>query len=161
MTRIEGPEAAGAAARSRARRAICRRRRSTSAFRSTPNYDALAAQAVRQLSDGSRVFAGQRDDPFFVDLNVFDLLAVPPADINNFDALAGKNVHTIAIEVPMAALTAHGRAPGVGRRPGRHHRRLVHGEPAERHQSRKRPREAQQAATCRSRASVSRSSTKS
>ena len=79
--------------------------------RSTPNYGALAAQAVRELSDGSRVFAGQRDDPFFVDLNVFDLLAVPPADINNFDALAGKNVHTIAIEVPMGRLTRTGAKP--------------------------------------------------
>jgi hypothetical protein len=81
-------------------------------FRSTPNYDALAAQAVRTLSDGSRVFAGQRDDPFFVDLNVFDLLAVPPADVNNYDGLAGKNVHTIAIEVPIASLTSTGAAPG-------------------------------------------------
>ena len=80
-------------------------------IRSTPNYGALAAQAVRQLPDGSRVFAGQRDDPFFVDLNVFDLLAVPPADIDNFDALAGKNVHTIAIEVPMARLTRTGANP--------------------------------------------------
>jgi len=57
------------------------------------------------------VFAGQRDDPFFVDLNVFDLLAVPPADNNNFDGLAGKNVHTIAIEVPIASLTANGSRP--------------------------------------------------
>jgi hypothetical protein len=80
-------------------------------FRSTPNYGALAAQAVRTLADGSRVFAGQRDDPFFVDLNVFDLLAVPPADINNFDALAGKNVHTIALEVPMSELTRTGANP--------------------------------------------------
>jgi hypothetical protein len=51
-------------------------------LRSTPNYDALAAAAVEDLGDGVRVFAGQRDDPFFVDLNVFDLLAVPPADTN-------------------------------------------------------------------------------
>ena len=50
-------------------------------FRSTPNYEALAAAAVRPLPGGAQVFAGQRDDPFFVDLNVFDLLAVPPADI--------------------------------------------------------------------------------
>src|SRR6185503_12150499 len=71
-------------------------------FRSLPNYDAVAAQAIRPLPGNITVFAGQRDDPFFVDLNVFDLLAVPPADNNNFDGLAGKNVHTIAIEVPIA-----------------------------------------------------------
>ena len=79
--------------------------------RSTPNYEALAAQAVRQLPDGSRVFAGQREDPFFVDLNVFDLLAVPPVDTDNQDSLAGFNVHAIAIEVPVAALTSTGTRP--------------------------------------------------
>jgi uncharacterized protein DUF4331 len=80
-------------------------------FRSTPNYDVLAQSAVRELADGSLVFAGQRDDPFFVDLNVFDLLAVPPADTNNEDALAGFNVHTIAIEVPIETLTTNQSRP--------------------------------------------------
>src|SRR5262245_6411441 len=80
-------------------------------LRSTPNYEALAAAAVRQLPGNMQVFAGQRDDPFFVDLNVFDLLAVPPADTNNSDALAGFNVHTIAIEVPISQLTANGSRP--------------------------------------------------
>ena len=82
-------------------------------FRSTPNYEALAAAAVRQLPNNSQVFAGQRDDPFFVDLNVFDLLAVPPADTNNFDSLAGFNVHTIALEVPIASLTHSGTRPAT------------------------------------------------
>ncbi|HEY1302689.1 MAG TPA: DUF4331 domain-containing protein [Vicinamibacterales bacterium] len=80
-------------------------------FRSTPNYESLAAAAVRQLPNGAQVFAGQRDDPFFVDLNVFDLLAVPPADTKNADSLAGFNVHTIAIEVPISSLTANGARP--------------------------------------------------
>jgi hypothetical protein len=82
-------------------------------LRSTPNYEALAAAAVRQLPNNSQVFAGQRDDPFFVDLNVFDLLAVPPADTNNLDSLAGFNVHSIAIEVPIASLTANGSRPSA------------------------------------------------
>jgi hypothetical protein len=81
-------------------------------IRSTPDYETLAASAVRQLTDGSLVFAGQRDDPFFVDLNVFDLLAVPPADTDNSDALAGFNVHTIAVETPIERLTATGTRPG-------------------------------------------------
>ena len=80
-------------------------------FRSTPNYDTLAAAAIRQLPSGIQVFAGQRDDPFFVDLNVFDLLAVPPADTNNSDSVAGFNVHTIAIEVPITELTSNGLRP--------------------------------------------------
>jgi uncharacterized protein DUF4331 len=80
-------------------------------FRSTPDYEALAAAAVQPLPNGAQVFAGQRDDPFFVDLNVFDLLAVPPADTKNFDGLAGFNVHSIAIEVPISSLTANGARP--------------------------------------------------
>jgi hypothetical protein len=79
--------------------------------RSTPNYEVLAAAAVKPLPGGGQVFAGQRDDPFFVDLNVFDLLAVPPVDTDNSDALAGFNVHTIAIEVPIAALTKNKTRP--------------------------------------------------
>ena len=47
--------------------------------RSTPNYEALAAAAVNTLPGGIKVFAGQRDDPFFVDLgSVFDLAGLRP-----------------------------------------------------------------------------------
>jgi hypothetical protein len=43
--------------------------------RTTPNYDALAKQAVYSLPGGGRVFVGPRDDPFFIDLgSVFDTL---------------------------------------------------------------------------------------
>ena len=80
-------------------------------IRSTPDYDTLADEAITQLPNDTKVFAGQRDDPFFVNLNLFDLLAVPPADTNNFDSLAGFNVHSIAIEVPIASLTANGSRP--------------------------------------------------
>ena len=45
--------------------------------RSTPDYEALAAAAVADLPGGIKVFAGQRDDPFFVDLGfTFDLLQI-------------------------------------------------------------------------------------
>jgi hypothetical protein len=108
LTRIDGP-------RRRGRSTVIGQNLPTPpvnvGLRSTPNYDALSGAAVIPLPDGGRVFAGQRDDPFFVDLNVFDLLAVPPADTNNFDALAGKNVHTIAIEVPIASVTSTGARP--------------------------------------------------
>ena len=82
--------------------------------RSTPSYDALAAAAVRNLPGGIRVFAGQRDDPFFVDLgSIFDLAGLRP--FNPFhliplpaqagrDAVAKYNTHSIAIQVPIAQL---------------------------------------------------------
>jgi hypothetical protein len=88
--------------------------------RSTPNYGALAAQGVHLLSDGSLVFAGQRDDPFFVDLgSVFDLLGlrpfnaahvIPRAPAAGVDGLKGFNVHTIALQVPKRLLTHDGSA---------------------------------------------------
>jgi hypothetical protein len=69
-----------------------------------PDYDALAAQGVYQLDNGMRVFAGQRDDPFYIDLGaVFDTVNLrSPAT----DMLSGFNVHTIALEVPMTMLTS-------------------------------------------------------
>ena len=82
--------------------------------RSTSDYDGLAAAAVRNLPEGIRVFAGQRDDPFFVDLgSVFDLAGLRP--FNPFhviplpaesgrDAVARYNTHSIAIQVPIAQL---------------------------------------------------------
>jgi len=82
--------------------------------RSTPNYDALADAAVTTLPGGITVFAGQRDDPFFVDLgSVFDLAGLRP--FNPFhvialpaapgrDAVARYNTHSIAIQVPIAQL---------------------------------------------------------
>jgi len=84
--------------------------------RSTPNYDALADTAVKTLSDGkTKVFAGQRDDPFYVDLgSVFDLAglrpfntfhAIPLAAEPGRDALRNYSTHTIAIQVPIDQVT--------------------------------------------------------
>jgi len=89
--------------------------------RSTPNYEALASAAVKDLPGGYKVFAGQRDDPFFVDTGaVFDLAGLRPfnpAHIiplpagNGVDGLRGYNVHTIALQVPITALTRDGSRP--------------------------------------------------
>ena len=85
--------------------------------RSIPDYASLAAAAVRQLSNGVQVFAGQRDEGFYVNLGLFDLLGVPPADNDTPDSTAGLNVHSIAIEVPIAALTANGSRPSAATDP--------------------------------------------
>ncbi len=81
--------------------------------RSLPDYASVAAQAVRSLPGNIKVFAGQRDEGFYVNLGVFDLLGVPPADNNNPDSTAGLNVHSIAIEVPIEMLTRDGSRPGA------------------------------------------------
>jgi hypothetical protein len=82
--------------------------------RSTPNYSSLAAAAVHTLPGGIKVFAGQRDDPFFVDLgSVFDLAGLRPFNPVHLiplpaapgrDAVARYNTHSIAIQVPIAQL---------------------------------------------------------
>jgi len=54
--------------------------------RSTPNYNALATAAITPLQGGGQVFAGQRDDPFFVDLgSIFDLAGLRP--LNQFHVI--------------------------------------------------------------------------
>ena len=76
---------------------------------STPNYEDLAESAIVEL-DGMQIFAGQRDDPFWVDLGaVFDLVTIRGEE--GIDALRGFNVLTIAVQVPIADLTATGEAP--------------------------------------------------
>ena len=89
--------------------------------RSTPNYEALAAAAVRTLSDGSTVFVGQRDDPFFVDLgSIFDLGGLRP--FNEFhllpltkapgvDGVGGFNTHSIVLQIPITQLTRTHQLP--------------------------------------------------
>ena len=89
--------------------------------RSTPNYPALAQAAVHQLPSGETVFAGQRNDGFFVDLGaIFDLAdlrpfqnlhLIPTPAGPSVDPLATLNVHTIAIQVPIKQLTRDGSQP--------------------------------------------------
>jgi hypothetical protein len=79
--------------------------------RSLPNYDLVANDAIVSLGNGIKLFAGQRDEGFYVNLGVFDLLSVPPVDNNTPDSTAGLNVHSIAIQVPIAQLTANRRRP--------------------------------------------------
>ena len=89
--------------------------------RSTPNYDALAGAAVHHLPSGETVFAGQRNDGFFVDLgSVFDLAAlrpfqnlhlIPTGAAPGVDPLKDLNIHTIAIKVPISMLTRDGSTP--------------------------------------------------
>jgi uncharacterized protein DUF4331 len=77
--------------------------------RTMPDYEALAAQGIYDLGGGARVFAGQRDDPFYIDLGaVFDTLNLRDPGT---DMLSGFNVHTIALEVPASWLTKDGKNP--------------------------------------------------
>ena len=86
-----------------------------------PHYEDLAAQGIYPLANGGKVFAGQRDETFYIDLGAtFDTLNLrrtpplltPAEDANDSanpfgnDMLSGFNVSTIAIEVPISSVTA-------------------------------------------------------
>jgi Domain of unknown function (DUF4331) len=79
-----------------------------------PNYDAFVAGAIRGLSDGTKVFVGQRDDPFFVDLGAtFDGLNVRELTGNKGegkDDLSGYNVHSVVLQLPERLVTRDNRA---------------------------------------------------
>jgi hypothetical protein len=90
---------------------------------STPNYNKLAVAAVHDLGHGTRVFAGQRAEGFYVDLGaIFDLGDLRPFEnlhnqygMNVFsgpapgvNATNQLNVHSIAIQVPIGELVQKG-----------------------------------------------------
>lgn len=82
--------------------------------RTTPNYEtALAQPAVYPLPNGGKVFAGQRDEGFYIDVGgVFDTLKLRSIGTDGgVDSTAGFNVNTIAIEVPIQELTRSGAVP--------------------------------------------------
>ena len=80
-----------------------------------PNYDAVAHQAITPLPGGGKVFAGPRDDPFFVDLGMtFDAINfegrgnLPGDKGGGKDDLAGYGVHSIVLQVPEERVTRDG-----------------------------------------------------
>lgn len=74
-----------------------------------PDYGAVADQAIKTVHGGGKVFAGQVDDPFFVDLGTtFDAINFRNGTGNaggGKDDLAGYNVHTIVLQVPKSQVT--------------------------------------------------------
>ena len=93
--------------------------------RTMPNYAQLRQQGVYTLANNIRVFAGTVADPFFIDLGAaFDSLnfrqaagggvlspSVDADDQHNYapNTLAGFNVNTIVLEVPITMLTRDGK----------------------------------------------------
>ncbi|MER7107221.1 DUF4331 domain-containing protein [Streptomyces sp. NPDC000229] len=81
---------------------------------SMPDYQKLRDQAVRKVPGGLKAFAGQADDPFFLDLRVFDLLYGGDLSEVGNDTLKGYNVNTIALQVPSSYLRESEKQPVVG-----------------------------------------------
>jgi hypothetical protein len=75
-----------------------------------PDYTTVANQAITELPGGGKVFAGQRDDPFFVDLGMtFDGINLEGRTGKpKVDDLAGYGVHSIVLQVPEEKVTRDG-----------------------------------------------------
>jgi len=106
------------------------------------SYERVALEAVTQNSDGIRSFAGPRDEPFFVDLHVFDLLGVAGAPTTD-----GVNVMSIVLEVPIDMIAKGGQRPeansaapsavvGVHATASRQRKRVLRRNRPERHKGR-------------------------
>src|SRR5215470_1330590 len=93
--------------------------------RTMPDYESLAQQGIYPLSNGGRVFVGQRDETFYIDLGAtFDTVNLrrtppildPAEDANDaanpfgVDTFSGFNVSTIALEIPITELTSNPNA---------------------------------------------------
>jgi len=79
---------------------------------SMPDYAALRAASVAPVAGGGKTFAGQSDDPFFLDLRVFDLLYGANLKESGHDTLAGYNVNSIGLQLPKSAFALKGNATG-------------------------------------------------
>jgi hypothetical protein len=83
--------------------------------RTFPDYNSVAGQAIRSVRGGGKVFAGQRDDPFYVDLGqTFDAINFRPNvgtgnQGGGKDDLAGYNVHSVVLQVPKSTVTRDGK----------------------------------------------------
>ncbi|MET7368198.1 DUF4331 domain-containing protein [Streptomyces sp. NPDC005566] len=81
---------------------------------SMPDYQALRDESVQKVAGGLKAFAGQADDPFFLDLRVFDLLYGGDLSEVGDDTLKGYNVNTIALQVPNSYIRESAEQPVVG-----------------------------------------------
>ncbi len=71
---------------------------------SMPDYRTLRDQAITAVPGGVS-YAGQADDPFFLDLRIFDLLYGGDLSEVGQDTVAGFNVNTVALQLPKSVLT--------------------------------------------------------
>ncbi|HVF11422.1 MAG TPA: DUF4331 family protein, partial [Abditibacteriaceae bacterium] len=86
--------------------------------------DRYTKQSIFNLNRGYRVFAGQRDDGFYGDIQaIFDLLKLRNP---GKDAQGGFNIHLMALEIPISELGGHHESRG-------HHESHGHHAPGDHH----------------------------
>jgi hypothetical protein len=78
-----------------------------------PNYQNFVDQSIKTLADGTKVFAGQRDDPFFVDLGAtFDAINIREGtghEGQGKDDLSGFSTSATVLQIPERRVTKNGK----------------------------------------------------
>jgi hypothetical protein len=114
ITRVVGPRRTGAATVLAENLPVLPANVGVTSF---PDYSGPIGTGVQTLANDIRAFAGPRDEGFYVDLGAtFDLLQLRSLVSGrgaSIDSLAGFNVSTIALEVPITQLTRNGVQPTV------------------------------------------------
>jgi len=78
------------------------------------NLDVYTSQTVYPINDGYIVFAGQRSDGFYANIqSIFDLDTSFSGPEKPLDSQAGFNVHTIVISIPVSELGGDQQIVGV------------------------------------------------
>jgi Domain of unknown function (DUF4331) len=79
-----------------------------------PHYQKFVNQSINTLGDGTKVFVGERDDPFFVDLGAtFDAINVRQGTGNEGqgkDDLSGYWTSSTVLQVPERQVTRNGKS---------------------------------------------------
>ena len=99
----------------------------TSGADSAAAYEEVARKSIVTLKNGTKIFAGPRDDPFFVDLGaIFDLGGlrpfnnlhlIPRAAGAGIDGVSGYNTHSIIMQIPIKLLTSDRKGPSDTKQP--------------------------------------------
>jgi hypothetical protein len=78
-----------------------------------PNYQTFVDGATRTLKDGSKLFVGSRDDPFYVDLGAaFDAINVRAGTGNEGqgkDDFSGYSTYSVVMQLPERLVTKNGK----------------------------------------------------
>jgi hypothetical protein len=86
-------------------------------FIKVENYHEAAMASIVTAADGTKVFAGPRDDGFFGDIGaIFDLVGFRKdtgSKGGGKDFFAGYNVHTISLQIPISQLDTPSHTIGV------------------------------------------------
>jgi hypothetical protein len=75
---------------------------------SMPSYEDLRDDAIVPAGTGAQTYSGQTNDPFFLDLRVFDLLYGTDFSETGDDTLKGFNTNTMVLQVPKTQIAKDG-----------------------------------------------------